>query len=158
MQTLAIVVTALVVAASTRGAGAQEGMLTAPVTIDATVFADAAGADAGPHDALSVGFVGAGDSAVRWLGVTALRVQGHSGYEEASIVNALRPASPNLLISGIPEDLARLRAAPVGERLRLDGMLDVRARRLLLTGLVTRAAARPAGGDGPASPEAPPTP
>ena len=83
--------------------------------------------------AASFGFLGAPAAGTRWLGVTRARtVGGDQPLDGQDVLNALSPFVPNLLVSG-PEGLVgRLRGAPDGSSVRVEGLVALGSRTYLL--------------------------
>jgi hypothetical protein len=71
----------------------------------------------------SLGFLGS--DARRWLAVTSARtVGGDNALDGKDVLALVAPFTPNLLVAG-PEDLVRrLRDAPPGSSVRVEGLVD----------------------------------
>jgi hypothetical protein len=74
-------------------------------------------------------FAFSGSDARRWLGVTRARtVGGDQPLDGKDVLDAVSPFTPNFLVTGTPEIVARLRDAPPGARVRIEGLVDLGAR------------------------------
>jgi len=72
----------------------------------------------------SLGFAGT-DAAERWLGVTDARtVGGDNPVNGKDVLAALSPFTPNLLVMGPPDLVARLSALPAGTTVTIEGLVD----------------------------------
>ena len=77
--------------------------------------------------AASLGF--AGSDVTRWLAVTKARTTGgDQPLDGKDVLAALAPFTPTLLVAGTPELVARLRDAPSGSTVRVEGLVDRGAR------------------------------
>ena len=73
--------------------------------------------------AISLGFLGS--AAVRWLGVTDARTVGADQFVLGKdVLAAVAPFTPNLLVAGPPELVGRLRTAPPGTRVVVEGLVS----------------------------------
>jgi len=72
--------------------------------------------------ATSLGFLGT--ETVRWLGVTDARTVGADQFVLGKdVLAAVAPFTPNLLVAGPPELVGRLRTAPPGTRVVVEGLV-----------------------------------
>jgi hypothetical protein len=101
-------------------------------TIEAILAPDQAAADKVGYDPLSIGFSGGAAGDVRWIGVVAARSLQGDSFQGRQVVESLLPKSPNLLASGPAEILSKLRAAPNGSRVVLQGILSPSTRNYML--------------------------
>jgi hypothetical protein len=103
-------------------------------TIEAVLAPDQAAADKVGYDPLSIGFAdGAAGGDVRWIGVVAARSLQGDSFQGRQVVESLLPRKPSLLASGPPEILSKLRAAPSGSRVVLQGILSPSTRNYMLS-------------------------
>jgi hypothetical protein len=72
--------------------------------------------------AIALGFLGS--TAVRWLGVTDARTVGADQFASGKdVLAAVAPFTPNLLVAGPSDPVGRLRAAPPGTRVVIEGLV-----------------------------------
>jgi hypothetical protein len=93
-------------------------------TIEAILAPDQATADKVGYDPLSIGFQGASDAGVRWIGVVAARSLDGDSFQGKQVVENLLGNSPNLLVDSSAEIISKLRAAKNGSRIVLQGILS----------------------------------
>ena len=93
-------------------------------TIEAILAPDRATADKVGYDPLSIGFQGGTPGDVRWIGVVAARSLQGDSFQGKQVVENLLAKTPNLLADGPAEIVSRLRAAPNGGRIVLQGILS----------------------------------
>jgi hypothetical protein len=113
LSVLAILVLPAAMRAQVDIAGTQHVL-----TIHGTIAADEKGAQKIGYDAVSIGFVGAPPDAVRWLGVVS--------------AFAYDGDTPNLLAAGKSDLVTKLRNAPTGSRVVVNGIIDQTARMFYL--------------------------
>jgi hypothetical protein len=90
-------------------------------------------ANAAGFTAASFVVLGEPSGTTRWLGVTKARtVGGDHPADGKDVLNALAPFVPNLLVTGPADLVARLREAPDGSSVRLEGLVDRSSRTYLL--------------------------
>ena len=103
------------------------------LTIHGTVAADEKAAQKISYDAVAMGFSGAPADALTWIGVVAATAADGDAFEGRNILAALDGYTPNLLASGKADLIAKIRNAPSGSRLVINGVLDPTSRSFLLT-------------------------
>jgi hypothetical protein len=72
---------------------------------------------------VSLGFLGDGAPAQRWLGVDDARTLG-DGPLGKDVLEVVEPFQPNLLVAGPADIVAELRDAPPGTVLDIEGLVD----------------------------------
>ena len=72
---------------------------------------------------VSLGFLGDGAPARRWLGVDDARTLG-DGPLGKDVLEVVEPFQPNLLVAGPADVVAELRDAPPGTVLDIEGLVD----------------------------------
>ena len=73
----------------------------------------------------SLGFLGRGAPAYRWLGVDEARtIGGDDPPEGKDVLEMVTPFDPNLFVAGAPDVVAQLRDAPPGTALDIEGLVD----------------------------------
>jgi hypothetical protein len=78
---------------------------------------------------VSLGFTGAEVARRRWLAVDEARtVGGDSALLGMDVLNALAPATPNLVVVGVSALVRKLVEAPDGARVRVEGMVSLGSR------------------------------
>jgi hypothetical protein len=88
----------------------------------------AAAAARGPT-VVSLGFTGADTSRHRWLAVDEARTVGaDSALLGMDVLNAVAPATPNLMVVGTSSLVRELVDAPDGARIRVEGMVSLGSR------------------------------
>jgi len=115
-------------------ARAQFEQLDSPqvLTIHGTVAADQKAAQKIGYDAISIGFAKAPPDALCWLGVVAAIAFDGDAFEGRNILTRVDGYTPNLLAGGKPDLVTKLRNAPAGSRLVINGVLDQASRNFLL--------------------------
>ena len=73
---------------------------------------------------VSLGFLGDGAPAQRWLGVDDARTLGDDGPLGKDVLAVVEPFQPNLLVAGPADVVAELRDAPPGTVLDIEGLVD----------------------------------
>jgi hypothetical protein len=87
----------------------------------------------GAFTVVSLGLLDGRREARRWLAVTEARtIGGDNALLGRDVLERVAPLDPNFLVVGPPVLLARLRKAPPGTRLRLEGLVSVMSRTWLL--------------------------
>ena len=80
-------------------------------------------ARAAGFDAVSIGFQRS--DARRWLGVTKARtVGGDNPLDGKDVIALVAPFDPNFLVAGPDELVKRIRDAPAGTALRIEGLVE----------------------------------
>jgi hypothetical protein len=102
------------------------------LTIHGTLTADQKAAQKIGYDAISIGFAGAPPDVLRWLGVVKAEAYDGDAFLGKDYLDMVDGYTPNLLASGKPELVAKLRNAPTGNRLVVMGVFDQTARTFLL--------------------------
>ena len=73
----------------------------------------------------SIGFLGDGAAAHRWLGVNDARTLGDNGpLEGKDVLESVVPFEPNLLVTGPANVVAKLRDAPPGTAIEIEGLVE----------------------------------
>jgi hypothetical protein len=103
--------------------------------IEGTLAASQDEAQKAGFAALSVGFLQPKNAPTRWLGVVSARSREGDAFLGRQTVEQLAPYSPNLLVSGPSELIAKLRELPAGTRVAVTGMLDPHSRNYLVSSL-----------------------
>jgi hypothetical protein len=122
------IVMLLVGAAGAAGFGDTEYVL----TIHGTIAADAQGAGKAGYQARSIGFQGAAADTVHWVGVVSAQANEGDAFLGKDLLDRLDGFTPNMLAVGKEGLLAKLRGAPAGSRVVLNGILDTGSRTYLL--------------------------
>jgi hypothetical protein len=73
---------------------------------------------------VSLGFLGDGAPAQRWLGVDDARTLDGDGPLGKDVLEVVEPFQPNLLVAGPADLVAKLRDAPPGTALDIEGLVD----------------------------------
>jgi hypothetical protein len=97
-----------------------------------TLVADQKTANEMGWTGVSLGFTGDAASRTRWFGAVHAETFGGDTYDAWSYVNDVSHYEPTFIIAGPPELAAKLLAMPSGTRVALEGVLDPRARNLML--------------------------
>jgi len=128
---LAVLVTPLLLPASLR---AQEVMNMGSVVwrMRGALVADQKTANDMGWTGVSLGFTGQADTKTRWFGAVHAELFGGDTYDAWSYVNNVSHYTPTFTIVGPPDMAAKLLAMPNGTRVALEGVLDPRARNLML--------------------------
>lgn len=84
------------------------------------------------YDGVSIGFTGQADTKVRWLGVVHAEIFGGDTFDAQSYVDRVSHYNPTFRVVGPPGLASQLLALPDGSRVALEGVLDPRARTLML--------------------------
>jgi len=111
-------------------------------TIEGIVAPDQATAQKVGYDGLSIGFQGGG--AQKWLGVVAARSLDGDSFQGKELVETLLPKSPNLLVDGPKDVVAKLQNAANGSRVVVQGMLIPATRNWMIDSVKTLPAGAPA--------------
>ncbi len=107
--------------------------------LDGVVARSRAAAREGGLLAASFGWLGGAPGETLWLGVDAARTTGGDHHLDGKdVLNAVAPFTPNLLVTGPPDLVAKLRDASPGTRLHVEGLVDRGARTYLLRRVVVR--------------------
>lgn len=97
-----------------------------------TLVADQKTANDTGWTGVSLGFTGDAAAKTRWFGAVHAETFGGDTYDAWSYVNNVSHYNPTFIIAGPPELAAKLLAMPNGTRVALEGVLDPRARNLML--------------------------
>jgi hypothetical protein len=87
----------------------------------------------GTFTVVSLGLLGGRHEVRRWLAVTTARtIGGDNALLGRDVIERVAPLEPNFLVVGPRALLARVRKAPPGTRLRLEGLVSVMSRTWML--------------------------
>jgi hypothetical protein len=140
----AVLVMLLLLPASVRAQGAIQDLGPVVWRMRGTLVADQKTASDMGFSAISLGFTGQADTKTRWFGAVHAEMLGGDTFDAWSYVNGVSHYNPTFTIVGPPDMAAKLLAMPNGTRVALEGILDPRARNLMLDAIKQL----PAGGGG----------
>lgn len=122
----------LLLPASVRAQGAVMDLGAAVWRMRGTLVADQKTANADGAAGVTLGFTGQADTKTRWLGVVHAELFGGDTFDAWSYVNNVSHYTPTFTVVGPPELAAKLLGLKNGTRVALEGVLDPRARNLML--------------------------
>ena len=142
----AVVVSAVVLLGSSAKAQFSAGQPQL-FTIEGILAPDQPTANKVGYDPLSIGFQGSNAGTTRWLGVVAARSLDGDSFQGKELVETLLPKSPNVLVDGPKDVVAKLLGAPNGSKIVMQGMLIPASRNWMLDSvkLLPASAPPPAG-------------
>ena len=93
--------------------------------LEGVIQATKAAAEHAGFTVTSLAFEGGSPDELRWLGVTKARtVGGDQALNGRDVLAVVAPITPNFLVVGPKELVARLRTAPPGTAVRIEGLVN----------------------------------
>jgi hypothetical protein len=115
------------VAAAGLAAGVEPPSVSAPpliLRLEGVIQRSKAAATGSGFTAVSLGFLGGTADVQRWLGVTKARTtDGDQALDGKDVLALVAPFTPNFLVVGADKVAERLRDAPAGTPVRVEGLV-----------------------------------
>lgn len=102
------------------------------LSVAGRVSADQKAAAQYGYSAISIGFAGAPPDKLVWIGVVKAQSWNGDVFAGREMIAQIQGYTPNMLAAGKPPLLDKIRQAPVGSNVTVEGILDLGARNYLV--------------------------